>query len=244
MLISKVLLELLMWQYPMSPSDIGIVALDVVPSFIILDASHGSLKGWQSKNAQVALAWAIWYWCLVLCHDALAQKQERQGDVCSYLFRHGYCFYFAFGVVIVLSLGILLIEDLCYHGLHVLTDLHKVFVEDALTLITALEGVELGQWHILAFFFLDVCHVEVGLAIELTSLELVAFLYVHTAIHACLGCHKVSCGLSADPSCRHIRDFTGWHKTIHILIQVDARFVSIEGHAFLQLHHLSKDVGG
>ena len=38
--------ELLMRQYPMSPPDIGIVALDVVPPFIILDAPHGSLKGW------------------------------------------------------------------------------------------------------------------------------------------------------------------------------------------------------
>ncbi len=45
LLISEVLPELLMRQYPMSPSDIGIVALDVVPSLIILDAAHGSLKG-------------------------------------------------------------------------------------------------------------------------------------------------------------------------------------------------------
>lgn len=44
----------------------------------------------------------------------------------------------------VLLLGILLIEYLCYHGFHVLTNLHEVLIEDALTLITALEGVELG----------------------------------------------------------------------------------------------------
>ena len=56
MLISEVLLELLVRQYPMSPSDIGIVALDVVPSLIILDTAHGSLKGRQSENAQVGLA--------------------------------------------------------------------------------------------------------------------------------------------------------------------------------------------
>ena len=48
-------------------------------------------------------------------------------------------FYFA-----VLSLGILLVEYLRYHGFHVLTNLHEVLVEDALSLITALEGVELG----------------------------------------------------------------------------------------------------
>lgn len=144
----------------------------------------------------------------------------------------------------VLSLGVLLVEYLRYHGFHVLTDLHEVLVEDALTLVTALEGVELGQWHILAFFLLDVCHIEVGLAIELTGLELVALLYVHAAVHAGLGCHKVSCGLTADPSCRHIRNFGGRHKTVHILIQVDARLVSIDGHAFLQLHHLAEDVGG
>ena len=153
-------------------------------------------------------------------------------------------FLFCIWSVVDLSLGILLVEYLRYHGFHVLANLHEVLIEDALTLITALEGVELGQWHILAFFFFNVCHVEVGLAIELTGLELVALLYVHTAIHACLGCHKVSCGLSADPSCRHIRDFTGWHKTVHVLIQVDARFVSIDGHTFLQLHHFSEDVGG
>jgi len=85
----EVLLELLMWQYPMSPSDIGIVAFDVVPSLVILDAPHGSLKGWQSENAQVGLAWAIWCWCLVLCHDILAQEQEYYSDVCPYLFCHG-----------------------------------------------------------------------------------------------------------------------------------------------------------
>lgn len=149
-------------------------------------------------------------------------------------------FLFYFWSVIGLSLGILLVEYLCYHGFHVLANLHEVLIEDALTLITALKGVELGQWHILAFFFLDVCHIKVGLAIELTGFELVAFLYVHTAIHAGLGCHKVPCRLTADPSCRHVRDFTGWYKTVHILIQVDARLVSIDGHAFLQLHHLSK----
>ena len=77
MLISKILLELFMWQYPMSPSDIGIIALNIVPSLVILDAPHSSLKGWQSKDAQVVLAWAVVGWCLVLRHDALEQQQER-----------------------------------------------------------------------------------------------------------------------------------------------------------------------
>ena len=153
-------------------------------------------------------------------------------------------FLFYFWSVIDLSLGVLLIEYLCYHGFHILTNLHEVLIEDALTLVTAFEGVELGQRHILAFFFLDVCHIKVGLAIKLTGLELIALLYVHTTIHAGLGCHKVPCRLTADPSCRHVRDFTGWYKTVHILIQVDARLVSIDGHAFLQLHHLSENVGG
>lgn len=153
-------------------------------------------------------------------------------------------FLFYFWSVIDLSLGVLLIEYLCYHGFHILTNLHEVLIEDALTLVTAFEGVELGQRHIFAFLLFDVCHIEVGLAIELTGLELVAFLYVHTAIHAGLGSHKVSCGLSADPSSRHVRDFTGWHQTVHILIQVDARLVSVDGHAFLQLHHLTEYVGG
>ena len=85
----EILLELLMRQYPMSPSDIGIVALNVVPSFIILDAPHGSFKGWQCENTQVGLAGAVVGGCLVLCHGALAQEQERQGDVCSCLFLHG-----------------------------------------------------------------------------------------------------------------------------------------------------------
>ena len=35
----------------------------------------------------------------------------------------------------ILSLGILLVEYLCYHGFHVLTNLHEVLIEDALTLI-------------------------------------------------------------------------------------------------------------
>ena len=73
MLISEILLELFMWQYPVSPSDIRKVALDVVPPLIILDAPHGSLKGWQCEDAQVGLAWAIVGGCLVLRHDALAQ---------------------------------------------------------------------------------------------------------------------------------------------------------------------------
>ena len=64
---------------------------------------------------------------------------------------------FCFWGCIVLLLGILLIEYLCYHGFHVLADLHEVFIEDALTLITAFEGVELGQWHILTFLLFDVC---------------------------------------------------------------------------------------
>ena len=72
----EVLPELLVRQYPMSPPDIGIVTLDVVPSLIIFDAPHGSLKGWQCEDAQVGLAWAICCGCLVLCHDILAQQQE------------------------------------------------------------------------------------------------------------------------------------------------------------------------
>lgn len=73
MLISEILLELLVRQYPMSPPDIGIVALDIVPSLVILDTTHGSLKGRQSENAKVGLAWAVVGGCLVLRHDALAQ---------------------------------------------------------------------------------------------------------------------------------------------------------------------------
>ena len=67
-------------------------------------------------------------------------------------------FLFCIWSVIDLSLGILLVEYLRYHGFHVLANLHEVLIEDALTLITALEGVERGQWHILAFLFLDVYH--------------------------------------------------------------------------------------
>ncbi len=69
----EVLPELLVWQYPVSPPDIGIVALDVMPSLIILDTAHGSLKGRQSENAQVGLVWAVVGGGLVLRHDALAQ---------------------------------------------------------------------------------------------------------------------------------------------------------------------------
>ena len=71
--ISEILLELLVRQYPVSPPDIGIVALDIVPSLVILDTAHGSLKGRQSENAQVGLAWVVVGGCLVLRHDALAQ---------------------------------------------------------------------------------------------------------------------------------------------------------------------------
>ena len=117
-------------------------------------------------------------------------------------------FLFYFWSVIDLSLGVLLIEYLCYHGFHILTNLHEVLIEDAFTLVTAFEGVELGQRHILAFFFLNVCHIKVGLAIELTGLELIALLYVHTAIHAGLGCHKVPCRLTADPSSWHCLLYT------------------------------------
>ena len=72
----------------MSPSDIGIIALDVVPPFIILDAAYGSFKGWQCKDAQVALAWVICCGCLVLCQNIMAQKQEYYNDVCPYLSCH------------------------------------------------------------------------------------------------------------------------------------------------------------
>ena len=47
------------------------------------------------------------------------------------------------GVLLELSFGVLLVEYLRYHGFHVLANLHEVLVEDALTLVTALEGVEL-----------------------------------------------------------------------------------------------------
>lgn len=46
MLIGEVLAELLMRQNPVSPTYIGTVAFDVVPSLIILDAAHGSFNRW------------------------------------------------------------------------------------------------------------------------------------------------------------------------------------------------------
>lgn len=95
--------------------------------------------------------------------------------------------------------------------------------------------------HLLLF---DVCHIEVRLAVEFAGLKLLALLYVHTATASCLGFHKVTCCLTAYPSCRHIRDFRGWHQAIHILIEIDACFVTVNGHAFLQLHHLAEDVRG
>ena len=53
------------------------------------------------------------------------------------------------GDVIVLSLGILLVEYLYYHGFHVLTNLNEVLVEDALSLFLRLELIELRERDIL-----------------------------------------------------------------------------------------------
>ena len=56
------------------------------------------------------------------------------------------------------------LQNCFYHRLHVLAYLDEVLVEDALTLVTALECVELGQRDVACLFFLDGFHVKIGLA--------------------------------------------------------------------------------
>src|SRR5574344_2731073 len=61
-----------------------------------------------------------------------------------------------------------------------LTYLYKVGIQDAFFLILCLKSVEFGYLIVLiiGFLFLDFLHIEVGLTVELGSLELIRFLNV------------------------------------------------------------------
>ena len=103
------------------------------------------LQAARSKGGNAKMPKSLWlglsvvgvlFCAIILWHSS---KSAKMMYVRIFSVMYLVLFYFD-----VLSLGILLIEYLCYHGFHVLTDLHEVLIEDALTLLAALEGVELG----------------------------------------------------------------------------------------------------
>ena len=110
-------------------------------------------------------------------------------------------------------------------------NLNEVLVEDALSLFFRLELIELRERDILRFLLLYFRHIEVGLAVELGCLELLALLDVHASVHPGLGDYEVTGGLSTYPTCGHIGDFACRHQAVHILIEVDGGLVTVDGHA-------------
>src|SRR5574344_572208 len=104
---------------------------------------------------------------------------------------------------------LILTKDGIDHFFYVLSHLNKILVRYALSLIHLTEIIELRDWimNIIIFFLFDGFHVKICFAVELRGFELMAFLNIHRAATAGLGDYKITCGLTADPSCRHITDF-------------------------------------
>ena len=140
------------------------------------------------------------------------------------------------------SFGPASVHHVLDHFLHIHPYLHEVLVQDAFPFFLRRECVEFGQRHIPGFLFLDFLHVEIGFAEELGGLELRCFLYVHAAVPSGLGLHEVTFHLSAYPPRRQVAYLRCWHEVVHVLVQVDAGLVPVDGNAFLQLHHLAEDV--
>ena len=75
----------------------------------------------------------------------------------------------------------------------------------------------LGQVNVLGFFFLDLCHIEVGLAKILGGLELRAFLKVDAAEGAALRGGEVAGCLSGEPTGSHVGNLGGRDEGVHLL---------------------------
>ena len=61
---------------------------------------------------------------------------------------------------------------------------------------------------------------------------------------ASLGGGEVAGHLSADPAGRHIRDFRGRHHRVHVLVEIDAGTVAVDGDTLFELYRLAEDVVG
>lgn len=119
-------------------------------------------------------------------------------------------------------------KNLVNHIFHIFIYLNKIGIQDTLPHIPRFERVELGQWHICRFLFLNGHHIEVCLAEEFGGLKFLRFLYVQLVSHSDFCFCEVACHLSAYPTRSHIGNLTGRHKVIHILVQVD-EYVGICG---------------
>lgn len=75
----------------------------------------------------------------------------------------------------------------------------------------------LGQVNVLGFFFLDLCHIEVGFAKILGGLELRAILKVDTTERAALRGRKVTGSLSGEPTGSHVGNLGGRNEVVHLL---------------------------
>ncbi len=131
-----------------------------------------------------------------------------------------------------------------YHRFYLDSHTQKVLVQHTLPFFFRRKGVELGQFHIPGFLLGYLRHVEIRLAEELGGLELFRFLYVHAVAAPSLGLDEITRRLSAYPACRHIGYFGSRNKAVHVLVQVDARLVSVYGDAFLELYHFAEYVVG
>ena len=139
-----------------------------------------------------------------------------------------------------LFFGILL--DDSAHLINLPVHVDEILIEDMFLGLLGREGVELRKVNVMLFLFLDGLHVKVGLAVELRGLELLTLLDVHAVPVPGLGLDEIPCGLTAYPSCRHVRYLAGRNEAVHVLIQIDGGLVTVDGDTFLQLHHLSEDV--
>ena len=77
--------------------------------------------------------------------------------------------------------------------------------------------LDLGQVNVLGFFFLDLCHIEVGFAKILGRLELRAFLKIDAAEGAALRGRKVTGSLSGEPTGSHVGYLGGRNEVVHLL---------------------------
>ena len=134
------------------------------------------------------------------------------------------------------------LSDVDAHLLDLPVDVHEVLIEDVFLRLLRGEGVELWEIGVVLFLLVDLLHVEIGLAVELRSLELLALLDVHRAAPAGLGLHEIPCRLAADPACRQVGDLRGRDHAVHILIEVDRCAVTVNGYTPLQLNDLAEDV--
>ena len=113
--------------------------------------------------------------------------------------------------------NLLSVEQAFYHFVNLTVHSGKVAVQHDFLLTGILEYLDLGQVNVLGFFFLDLCHIEVGLAKILGRLELRAILKVGTTERAALRGRKVTGSLSGEPTGSHVGYLGGRNEVVHLL---------------------------